>query len=120
MMSSYCRGLGKIAMLILFNGFLWLCAISLMFLSIFSGAGYNQLVSNSSIAINTPLESIGNAFLILLVKGSIHTLLVLITISFIGGNALILHRELGDMVIRLTRWWRRATNQKEYRSDEDL
>ena len=119
-MSSYCRGLGKIAMLILFNGFLWLCAISLMYLSIFAGAGYDQLVSSSSTAINTPLGSIGNAFSILLVNGSIYTILVLITISFIVGNALILHRELEDITIYLTRWWRRATNQKEYRSNEDL
>ena len=119
-MDSYCRGFGKIAMLILFNGFLWLCAVSLMYLSIFAGVGYDQLVSSSSTAVNTPLGSMGNAFSILLVNGSIYTVLILITISFIGGNALILHRELGDVMVHLTRWWRRVTNQKEYRSNEDL
>ena len=119
-MSSYCRGLGKISMLILFNGFLWLCTVSLIYLSVFAGAGYDQLISSSSAEVNTPLGGIGNAFLILLINGSTYTILILITISFIGGNALILHRELGDVVIHLTRWWRRATNQKEYRNNEDL
>lgn len=112
--------LGKMSMLVLFNGFLLLCSISLLYLSIFAGAGYTSLISASSSAIDTPLGSIGNAFLILILNGGIYFLLVLIMISFLGGNGLILRSELEEMRIDFQRFWRRFTHQKEYRSGEDL
>ena len=112
--------LGKMSMLILFNGFLLLCLISLMYLSIFAGAGYTSVLSASSNAINTPLGSIGNAFLILILNGGIYFLQALIVVSFFGGNGFILHRELEEMRIDFQRFWRRFTHQKEYQRGEDL
>ena len=112
--------LGKISMLILFNGFLLLCLISLLYLSIFAGAGYTSVLSASSSAIDTPLGGIGIAFLILILNEGIYFLQVLIMISFLGGNGLILRSEIEEMCIDFRRFWRRFNHQKEYRSREDL
>ena len=112
--------LGKISMLVLFNGFLLLCLFSLTYLVVFAGEGYTSILRTSSSAINTPLGSTGNAFLILIIYGSAYFLQALIAISFLGGNGLILHSELEEIRIDFQRFWRRFTHQKEYRSGEDL